>query len=62
MNKRVDDESAPPPVARRRDWRSIHHSPLFWFGACLFTAAITVYILTEDLSWRPRIHHSSALP
>ena len=39
--------------ARRRDWRRIHHSPLFWVGLILCLGAITIYVLTEDLSWRP---------
>jgi hypothetical protein len=41
---------------RHRNWRRIHHSPLFWIGAVLFLAAITIYVLSDDLSWRPRIH------
>ncbi|VFU09294.1 hypothetical protein [Methylocella tundrae] len=40
--------------ARRPDWRRIHHSPLFWVGAVLFLAAISIYVWSEDLSWRPR--------
>lgn len=40
----------------RRDWRRIHHSPLFWLGVLLFLVAITVYVLSDDLSWRPRVH------
>jgi len=34
--------------------RPIHHSPIFWIGVVLFLAAITIYVLTDDLSWRPR--------
>jgi hypothetical protein len=41
---------------RRRDWRRIHHSPLFWAGLALFLAAITIYVLSDDLAWRPRLH------
>jgi len=40
----------------RRDWRHIHHSPLFWGGVFLFLTAISIYVLSDDLSWRPRIH------
>jgi hypothetical protein len=43
--------------ARRRDWRRIHHSPLFWIGALMFLTAIAIYVLSEDLSWRPRLEH-----
>jgi len=45
---------APKPALRRRDWRGLHHSRLFWVGAFLFLAAITVYVLSDDLSWLPR--------
>jgi len=31
------------------------HSPLFWSGVVLFLAAITIYVLSDDLSWRPRV-------
>ena len=44
----------------RRDWTRIHHSPLFWVGFVLFLIAIAVYVLTEDLSWRPRVHRQAA--
>jgi hypothetical protein len=45
---------------RRRDWTRIHHSPLFWVGFVLFLVAIAVYVLTEDLSWRPHVAHHVA--
>jgi hypothetical protein len=28
------------------------HSPLFWVGLFLCIGAITIYVLSEDLSWR----------
>jgi hypothetical protein len=43
------------PAVHRREWKRIHHSPLFWFGFCLFLPAITIYVLSDDLSWRPHI-------
>jgi hypothetical protein len=36
--------------------KRIHHSRLFWVGVALFVVAITVYVLSDDLSWQPRIH------
>jgi hypothetical protein len=36
-----------------RDWRRIHHSPVFWIGIVMCLAAITIYVLSDDLSWRP---------
>ncbi len=38
----------------RRGRRRLHHSPLFWFGAVLFLAAVTFYFLSDDLSLRPK--------
>ncbi|MDB5503938.1 MAG: uncharacterized protein JWR89_3840 [Tardiphaga sp.] len=38
---------------KTRDWRRIHHSPLFWIGLALCLAAIAIYLASEDLSWRP---------
>jgi hypothetical protein len=37
---------------RQRDWRRIHHSPLFWLGVVPCLAAIMIYVLSDDLSWR----------
>jgi hypothetical protein len=45
---------------RRRDWKKIHHSPLFWLGFVLFLAAITIYVLSGDPSWRPHIGYHRA--
>ena len=52
----------PNPAHRRRHWKRIHHSPLFWVGAFLFLAAITIYVLSDDLSWRPSNPISVAEP
>jgi hypothetical protein len=42
-------------AAPRRDWRKLHHSPLFWVGVGLFLTAIMIYVLSDDLSWQPRL-------
>jgi hypothetical protein len=34
-----------------RDWRRIHHSPVFWIGVVLCLAAIVIYVMSDDLSW-----------
>jgi len=47
-------EDASRHTPHRHNWRRIHHSPLFWVGVILFLAAITIYVLSEDLSWQPR--------
>jgi hypothetical protein len=59
MNAHGPHGGAPKP-ARRRDWRRIHHSPLFWVGLFLCLGAITIYVLSEDLSSRPAENASPA--
>jgi uncharacterized iron-regulated membrane protein len=54
LNEEKHQASGPKNVIRRRDWRRVHHSPLFWVGVLLFLAAITIYVFSDDLSWRPR--------
>jgi hypothetical protein len=44
---------APAPS---RDWRRVHHSPLFWLGVAVFMLAMLTYVFSEDLSLRPRRH------
>ncbi len=37
------------------DWRRLHHSRLFWVGLILMLLAISIYVLSDDLAWQPRI-------
>jgi hypothetical protein len=53
VNGENRQEREPKPAAQRRDWRRIHHSSLFWVGVILCLAAITIYVMSDDLSWRP---------
>ncbi|MFZ2105140.1 MAG: hypothetical protein WAV18_07100 [Roseiarcus sp.] len=48
--------------AEKRDWRRIHHSPLFWVGVAMFLTAILTYVFSEDLSLRPRLHRPDQGP
>jgi hypothetical protein len=41
------------PASPPRDWRRIHHSPMFWIGIALCLAAIMIYVLSDDLAWWP---------
>jgi hypothetical protein len=36
-------------------WKRVHHSWIFWVGAVLTFSAIVIYVMSMDLSWRPRI-------
>ena len=35
------------PATPPRDWRRIHHSPIFWIGIVLCLAAITIYVWSD---------------
>jgi hypothetical protein len=37
------------------NWWRLHHSRLFWVGLSMMLLAITIYVLSDDLSWRPRV-------
>ncbi len=41
------------PQHPARDWRRIHHSSIFWIGVVMCLVAIAIYVLSDDLSWRP---------
>jgi hypothetical protein len=60
VNSETHHEGAPKPAVRRRHWRRIHHSRLFWVGVVLFLAASAIYVLSDDLAWRPFVHRSAA--
>jgi len=52
LNNEHHHNGEPKAVARRRDWRHVHHSPLFWVGVVMFLAAISIYVLSDDLALR----------
>jgi len=55
MKMQVNKNKHNNPVVRR-NWRQIHHSPLFWIGVLLFSAAGAIYVLSDNLSWLPPTH------
>ena len=34
-------------------WKRAHRSPIFWLGLFLMLAAITIYVLSENLAFLP---------
>ena len=46
----------------QRDWRQIHHSPIFWVGIAMCLAAIAIYVSSDDLSWRPGARSVKIVP
>jgi len=53
MNSQNCDRDVPATTGR--DWRRIHHSPVFWIGIVLCLSAIMIYVWSDDLSWRPHL-------
>lgn len=52
----------PKPAHDRPAWRRIHRSWLFWLGMALVTAAITMYVMSDNLAFIPRYHPHRPLP
>jgi hypothetical protein len=46
-HSRIEHASVPPY------WRMAHHDWRFWVGLMLMLAAITIYVMSEDLAWLP---------
>jgi hypothetical protein len=55
VKKENHQEDMPSTALHRCHWKRIHHSPLFWIGFLLFFVAISIYLLTDDLSWRTSV-------
>jgi hypothetical protein len=52
--RRHGHESADRPETHGPFWSRLHHDWRFWVAAILELVAISVYVLTGDLSLRPR--------
>jgi len=54
-NKRARHHGGAEGESARPDWRRLHHSRLFWVGLFMMLLAITIYVLSDDLAWRPHL-------
>ncbi len=54
---RHDTHADPRPY-----WKRAHHDFRFWIGMVLMLAAITIYVLSDDLSLLPRGQPQVTLP
>ena len=52
-NARQADEQAAQRGVSPAYWRRMHHDWRMWVGLVLMLAAITIYVLSEDLAWLP---------
>ena len=47
-------DSGGVPHGHRPYWKRAHHDWRFWGALFLMLAAIIIYVMSEDLAWRPR--------
>jgi hypothetical protein len=52
-NARQADQHAAQQGVSPAYWRRTHHDWRMWVALVLMLAAITIYILSEDLAWLP---------
>jgi hypothetical protein len=55
VNKHARHHGGAEGEPSRVNWRRLPHSRLFWVGLFLMLLAITIYVMSDDLAWRPRI-------
>ena len=41
---------------RRPYWKRAHRDWRFWVGLVFMFAAISIYVMSDDLAWMPRSH------
>ena len=57
-----NEGAAPAPAHMRPYWKRLHRSWLFWLGMVMVTAAITMYVMSDNLALVPRVNPRHALP
>jgi hypothetical protein len=57
-----NEGAASEPTHVRPYWKRMHRSWPFWVGMILVTAAITMYVLSDNLALVPRSHPRQAMP
>ena len=55
-------DQAGEPSPHRPYWKRIHHSPFFWVAAASILLAMTIYVMTNNLSVAPRAKIQQATP
>jgi hypothetical protein len=50
-----DPNSASVHPAHDAYWKRAHRDWRVWVGVVVMLAALTIYIMTDDLAWRPRL-------
>jgi hypothetical protein len=53
MNDPKFQQHGGPDPVHRFHWKRIHHSPFFWIAASFILLAMVVYVMTNNLAFRP---------
>jgi hypothetical protein len=53
MNDPHFQQHGGPHPTHRPAWKRLHHSPFFWVAAFFILAAMTIYVMTDNLALRP---------
>ena len=53
MNDPQFQQHGGPHPTKRPYWKRMHHSPFFWTAAISILLAMIIYVVTEDLAFRP---------
>jgi hypothetical protein len=62
MNDPQFQQHGGPHLAHRPHWKRVHHSPFFWIAAIFILLAMTVYVVTGNLSFRPGRARKNPVP
>jgi hypothetical protein len=47
---------------RRPYWKHVHHDWRFWVAVLLMLAAMVIYVMSDDLRWRPGRQPQQPMP
>ena len=53
MNEPQFQQHGGPHLPHRSHWKRMHHSPFFWIAAFFILFAMAVYVVTDNLAFRP---------
>ncbi len=56
------DSDSVPHGFHRPYWKHAHHDWRLWVAVILMLVALSIYVMSDDLAWRPRSQPQSARP
>jgi hypothetical protein len=62
MNDPQFQQHGGPHLVHRLHWKRIHHSPFFWIAASFILIAMAVFVVTNNLAFRPGRARQNPVP